>query len=126
MLLIDDDELISRSLRDYLVGQGLKVDVALEPTAAGALMARRQYGAVVVDPYLTGGIHSMQPSLVDTIRALQPYSTIIVLTGYGSSSLLHAAASDGGTIVCSKPQSFLELSELLHSIPIRHSKERFL
>jgi DNA-binding NtrC family response regulator len=126
ILLIDDDELIARSLRDYLVGKGLQVDVALDPTSAGALMAGRQYGAIVVDPYLTGGIHSMETSLVDTIRALQPWSTIVVLTGYGSPTLLRAAASDEATMVFSKPQSVTVLSELLHSIPIRHSRERFL
>src|SRR5689334_9730910 len=84
VLLIDDDELIARSLRDYLVAKGLQVDVALEPSSAGTLMARRQYGAIVVDPYLTGGIHGRETSLVDTIRSLQPGSTIIVLTGYGT------------------------------------------
>jgi DNA-binding NtrC family response regulator len=127
ILLIDDDELIARSLRDYLVAKGLHVDVALEPSSAGALMALRQYGAIVVDPYLTGGIHNnVETSLVGTIRSLQPHSTIVVLTGYGSPTLLHAAASDESTIVVSKPQSVTGLGELLHNIPIRKSNERSL
>lgn len=126
VLLIDDDELIARSLRDYLVAKGLEVDVALEPSSAGTLMAGRQYGAIVVDPYLTGGIHGTETSIVDTIRALQPRTTIIVLTGYGSATLLRAAASDDATIVVSKPQSVTGLSDLIHKLPIRNPIERSL
>lgn len=126
ILLIDDDELIARSLRDYLVAKGLRVDVALEASSAAALMAGGDYGAVVVDPYLTGRLHCEEGSLVVTIRAMQPRSTIIVLTGYGSSALLHAAATDDDTIVVAKPQPVPVLSELIHSIPIRKTSERSL
>lgn len=126
ILLIDDDDLIARSLRDYLVAKGLRVDVALEAASAAALMARRDYGAIVVDPYLTGSVHAEGSALVGTIRSLQPGSTIVVLTGYGTAALLHAAASDQATIVVAKPQSIPVLSELLHSIPIRNTSERSL
>lgn len=126
VLLIDDDELIARSLRDYLVAKGMRVDVALEAASASTFMANREYGAIVVDPYLTGGIHSVDPTLVQSIRSLQPRTTIIVLTGYGSKTLLHAAASDDATIVVAKPQSVAGLSELIHNIPIRKSSERSL
>ena len=89
-------------------------------------MTGREYGAIVVDPYLTGGIHHAETSIVDTIRSLQPRSTIIVLTGYGSATLLHAAAADDATIVVSKPQSVTGLSDLIHKLPIRHPIERSL
>ena len=126
ILLIDDDELIARSLRDYLVAKSLRVDVALDPDAADALMRANQYATIVVDPYLTGGVHSTNTSLIESIRALQPLSTIVVLTGYGSSTLLHAAAVDDGTMLVSKPQSVTGLSELIHNIPIRNRSERSL
>ena len=126
VLLIDDDELIACSLRDYLVAKGLHVDVAFEAASANALMAGCEYGAIVVDPYLTGGIHSTDLSLLGTIRSLQPSTTIVVLTGYGSPALLHAAASDQATIVIAKPQSVAGLSELIHKLPIRKPGERSL
>ena len=126
ILLIDDDELIARSLRDYLVAKGMRVDVAFDASSAAALMTRSVYGAIVVDPYLTGSVHAEEGSLVSTIRQLQPGSTIIVLTGYGTTALLHAAATDDATIVVAKPQPVPVLSELLHNIPIRKTSERSL
>jgi DNA-binding NtrC family response regulator len=126
ILLIDDDELIARSLRDYLVAKQLRVDVALDAEAADALMRQRQYATILVDPYLTGGVHSTSTTLVAAIRFLQPQSTIIVLTGYGSSTLLHAAAVDDATFLVFKPQSVPGLSELIHNIPPRIPSERSL
>ena len=63
--MIDDDEFIAGSLRDYLVTRGVCVEVALEPAAAERLMSSRQYATVVVDPYLTGGVYGENASLLD-------------------------------------------------------------
>jgi DNA-binding NtrC family response regulator len=122
ILLIDDDELIAGSLRDYLLARGWDVHVALEPAAAVARMAERQYGIILVDPYLTGSIHSDNDVLIETIRTLQPRSSIIVLTGYGSSTILQAAAADESTTLLFKPQSILHLSDLIHRIPMSSSE----
>ncbi len=107
ILLIDDDELIAVSLRDCLVRRGLTVDVSLDVDDAEARMRARQYEMVVVDPYLTGGVHEPDASLLGTIRHLQPESSIVVLTGYGTPSLV-----DGATFLA-KPQSIPYLSQLI-------------
>ena len=113
ILLIDDDEFIAGSLRDYLITRGLAVDVALEPAAAEALMRERHYGTIVVDPFLTGAIHDESATLIGKIRSLQPRSSVMILTGYGSAAVLHAAASDAGTTLLFKPQSITHLSQLI-------------
>src|SRR5881392_1781635 len=89
VLLIDDDEFIAGSLRDYLVTRGLCVDVALEPAVAERLMSARQYATVVVDPFLTGGVYGENASLLDTIHRLQPGTAVVILTGYGSAAMIH-------------------------------------
>ena len=113
ILLIDDDELIAGSLRDYLRTQGLCVDVAVEPAAAEGFMRGREYATVVVDPYLTGAVHDDDAALVDTIRLLQPHAAILILTGYGSAAMIHAAAADEGTTLLFKPQPIGYLSQLI-------------
>ena len=113
ILLIDDDEFIAGSLRDYLRQLGLCVDVAIEPVVAEALMRKRQYGLVVVDPYLTGGVHEHDAALLDTIRHLQPGVPIMIVTGYGSAAMIHAAAADEGTTLLFKPQPITYLSQLI-------------
>lgn len=117
VLLIDDDELIAGSLRRYLLTQGFAVDVALEPASATKLMASSCYGVVVVDPYLTGEVAHATASLIETVRALQPLATLIVLTGYTSPALQIAANLHGAAAVLSKPQSVTCLGDLIHSIP---------
>jgi DNA-binding NtrC family response regulator len=113
ILLIDDDEFIAGSLRDYLRQLGLCVDVANEPAAAEALMRERPYGLVVVDPYLTGGVQDEKAALLDTIRRLQPEAPIMIVTGYGSAAMIHAAAAYEGTTLLFKPQPVAYLSQLI-------------
>jgi DNA-binding NtrC family response regulator len=113
ILLIDDDELISGSLRQYLVLHGCAVDVAVTPGGAEQLMAVTRYGTVVVDPYLTGGIHHNSSGLLDRVCALQRQASVIVLTAYGSAALESVAARCRVTAVLRKPQSVVTLERLI-------------
>ena len=126
VLLIDDDELIAGSLRRYLLTQGFAVDVALEPASATKLMTSSSYGVIMVDPYLTGEVVHATAALIETVRALQPLATLIVLTGYSSPALQLAATVHGAAAVLSKPQSVTCLGDLIHSIPLRDPSERSL
>jgi len=112
ILLIDDDELICGSLRQYLLMQGCAVDVALEPSAAVALMAENEYSTVVVDPYLTGEIRD-NAALVDRVCALRRSASVIVLTAYGSPALESAAARGDVTLLLRKPQPVVYLERLI-------------
>jgi DNA-binding NtrC family response regulator len=117
ILLIDDDELICGSLRQYLLLQGWLVDVALEPGAAESLMAANEYATVVVDPYLTGGIHRNHAELLDRVCALQPHASIIVLTAYASAALESAAARCHVTALLTKPKSVVVLERFIRRAP---------
>ncbi len=112
ILLIDDDELISGSLRQYLLGQGCDVDVALEAATAEDLMRASDYGVVLVDPYLTGGVHLKDSALLNSISLLQPDASVIVVTGYGSNDLAQMASTAKISLL-NKPQSVVAISELI-------------
>lgn len=122
ILLIDDDELVAGSLRDHLLSKGWAVDVALEPDTAATYLRGAQYGVVVIDPYMTGGVHAAGTSLIADIRASQPGSSIIVLTGYGSLDLARSATADPSTLLLCKPQSVTDLSALIQRIPSTSSE----
>ena len=113
VLLIDDDELVSASLRSSLEKAGCTVDVALKATAAETLLRSRAYGVIVVDPYLTGGLRHDTAALIDRVRELQPHARVIVLTAYASRSLLHIAETFGVDSVLGKPQPVADLSRLI-------------
>jgi DNA-binding NtrC family response regulator len=115
VLLIDDDEVIAGSLRQYLTMQNCDVDVAVDPHKAKALMRASAYDTIVIDPYLTGAVHAEQSALLDAVAALQPQALTIVLTAYASPELMIAAAGCKSAAVLSKPQSVVFLSELVLS-----------
>jgi DNA-binding NtrC family response regulator len=117
ILLIDDDELICGSLRQYLVQQGCTVDVALEPSAAECLLAANAYGTIIIDPYLTGGIHHDNTALLDRVCALRRQASVIVLTAYGSAALERAAARCDVTALFRKPQSVVFLERIIRGAP---------
>lgn len=112
VLLIDDDDLVAGSLCQHLVRQGCDVDVALQNATAETLMRANRYAVVLVDPYLTGGVHRNSRELIESIRELQPAAAIIVLTGYATPELARVAASLDAQLV-SKPQPVPELNALL-------------
>ena len=112
VLLIDDDELIAGSLRQYLAREGCDVDVAVEHSAATTLMRSNHYGVVVVDPYLTGAVHKDDGEMLDDIAMLQPRASVIVVTGYGSPELTRMAGTAKLSLLA-KPQSVVALSEMI-------------
>lgn len=113
VLLIDDDESIAGSLYQYLLAQGCDVEVAVDSASAEVLMEARQYDVIVVDPYLTGGVLHEDGALLSLVRSRQPASALIVVTGYGSTTLTTSAAQERAIAVLTKPQSVVSLSELV-------------
>jgi DNA-binding NtrC family response regulator len=115
ILLIDDDELVAGSLREYLVRGGSRVDVAQDAFCAERLMHSQQYDVVVVDPYFTGGVREDEDALLANIRGLQPSTALIILTAYSSPSLAVLAERERAAAVLTKPQSVLFLSQFVTS-----------
>jgi DNA-binding NtrC family response regulator len=113
ILLIDDDDYIAGSLRRYLVAEDYDVDVAVDASAAEALMVSQKYGVVMVDPYLTGAVHDEDGVLLRSVRNLQPSASLIVLTAYGSDDLATTADACRVTAFLRKPQSVMSLTEAI-------------
>src|SRR5437016_704811 len=114
ILLIDDDELVAGSLREYLVrGNRCQVDVAQELSSAERLMAAHRYDVVLVDPYLTGRVNRDDGALLGRIRELQPLAALIVLTAYASPSLEVIAGRQNATALLTKPQPIPSLSRFV-------------
>lgn len=115
VLLIDDDELVAVSLREYLVRRGSQVDVAFDLSSSAELMGAREYDVIIVDPYLTGGVAREDDVLLDTIRALQPLAAVIILTAYSSPPLAATAERLHVHALLAKPQSVVFLGQFVSS-----------
>ena len=124
ILLIDDDQFIAGSLKQYLVANEWDVDVAGDRSAAEELMRARQYGVVLVDPYLTRTLDEDRETLLSSARQLQPDAALIVLTAYGSPDMERAANDCHAIALLGKPQSVVSLTEMIDAasqrrIPIK-------
>lgn len=110
VLIIDDDDLIARSLRHLLLERGGNIDLARDRAVAEELLALRRYDLVIVDPFLTGEVQG-DGALVATIRRLQPDVPLVILSAYTSPALV-AAPAFRATIV-RKPQPLPFLASLV-------------
>lgn len=115
VLLIDDDDLIVRSLQHALVTEGCEVDTARDAAMADELMSCRDYAVIAVDPYLTGEI-AQAIAILGSIRARQPRSQLIVLTAYLSGELSAEARAQRALGVIEKPKSLPFLMHLLTAV----------
>lgn len=115
VLLVDDDELIADSLRDFLRTKRWDVDVAGDPISAEKLMQATRYGVVVIDPFLTGSRSEDRALLMTNARHLQPDAALIVLTAYSSAGMERIAAACRVTALLSKPQSVAVLGDIIAS-----------
>jgi ActR/RegA family two-component response regulator len=112
ILLIDDDELIAGSLRQYLVVHGCAADLAHDGAAAIVMMRQRAYAVVLVDPYLTGSFGLEHGATLRAVRDLQPEAEIFVVTAYPSAALM-SIASHSRTTMLQKPQPVMELGDAI-------------
>lgn len=118
ILLIDDDDLIAGSLRQVLLSENCEVDVAVDSATARKMMAGQSYDIVMVDPYLTGGVHGDGCDLVQGVLTQQPDASVIVLTAYSSPELAQSAADGKISALLTKPQSIPFLSQFLVGMPV--------
>lgn len=116
VLLIDDDELISISLRHYLSARGCEVHVATDRSTAEELLTANVYSVVLVDPYLTGEVHHNIGALIATIREMQPEARVLVSTAYIQPDITTIARHYEVAAVVIKPQSVVFLSQLVISV----------
>jgi DNA-binding NarL/FixJ family response regulator len=87
--------------------------VAIDAASADDLMKAAQYDVVLVDPYLTGGVHRDSREMIESVCRTQPAAAVIVLTGYGSPALERIAEGCHVAALLTKPQSIVFLGGLI-------------
>lgn len=111
VLVVDDEDAVSRMLVRALGRHGYEVDAEGEAEAALARVAQTRYAAAVVDLVMPGrnGVE-----LTRALRAALPGLPVAVLTGYPNSPLIKQAR-DAGARVFSKPVAVEELVSYLEA-----------
>jgi DNA-binding response OmpR family regulator len=102
LLVVDDDEQIVASLREYLVSFGYEVDFAYELEEAQTLLSHFIYDAVVTDLRLTPfGFSGLE--IIRQVREGKNPTHVVVLTGHGWPELEAEASANGVCVFLQKP-----------------------
>jgi putative nucleotidyltransferase with HDIG domain len=81
VLVVDDDVAFARLVADLLSEQGYRTDTAHDHAQATDCLSHREYAVAVIDLVLPG-VGGLE--LSDRIRAENPDTQILILTGHGS------------------------------------------
>ena len=116
LLIVDDEESICFSMREYFSQHGFEVDTAREMEEAEALLAKTDYEVIIQDLRLdvtrrTGGLE-----IIKQVSKRTPNTRIIVLTSYGSTELEEMARRAGAHAFLRKPKPLSQVAQVIHGL----------
>ena len=111
LMLVDDDQALCDTLERGLQARGFDVVVAQSGAEAESRIAEAPPEYAVLDLKLPDG-YGLR--LISALKAADPHTRIVVLTGYGSVSSAVEAIKLGANYYLSKPASVDDVIEGLH------------
>lgn len=116
LLIVDDEESICFSMKDYFSGSGFVVDTAQEIEEAEQLLTKGDYAVLIQD--LRMGI-TKRPTGLEVIkfaRAHRPEMRIIVLTAHSSYEAETEARTQGVDAFLRKPQPLSQVAQVVRGL----------
>jgi DNA-binding NtrC family response regulator len=118
ILIVDDEKQLVHTLRQMLLLElpDSTIDVAYSGEEALSKLADDRYDLIIADLRMPGfdGLE-----LIKGVRYLDTTVPIILMTGYGSQSVVHEAARLGVNHYVDKPFDVRKLVEIVHQLLAR-------
>jgi DNA-binding response OmpR family regulator len=111
VLVVDDEADLRTNLTEALIQDGYQVDAAADAAEAQRLMGERHYAVVLTDLNMPGGPSGFQ--LIEAVRALDPLTLCVVITGFASMEAAIRAVKYGAYDFVQKPFKLDELEAVL-------------
>lgn len=118
ILIVDDEKAILLAFKKLLQSSSIEVDTAEAIGEAENLLERNSYNAAIVDLRLTGVNGEEGLEIIKHIKDFYPETSVILVTGFGSSSVMEKAQSLGAAFYFEKPVSIEILKNALKSLHI--------
>jgi len=121
ILIVEDDEEMRSLLKDFFMEEGFEIDAVSNGSEAFRRLVKEPFDLVITDirmPGLTG------LDILPGIKKLQPETSIIVITAFGSEEVHRRAFERGATAYLEKPIHFHKLRELINEVV--SSKEKIV
>ena len=110
ILLVDDEDIVHRTIGDYLRKSGHEVDEARNGLAALAQIEKQDYELSLVDVRMPG-LDGM--ALLEKAQELRPEMSVVIVTGHGNMDTVVQALRLGAADFLTKPIKLLELDASL-------------
>jgi FixJ family two-component response regulator len=111
ILLVDDEDDLRHNLKEALTADGYQVEDASDAVVALELIKSHHFPVVVTDLNMPGGPSGFQ--LIEAVKALDPLTLCVVITGYASMEVAILAVKSGAYDFLQKPFRLEEFEAVL-------------
>ncbi len=118
ILIVDDEKAILMAFKKLLSNGNIEVDTAETIDQAEDLLKENIYNVAIVDLRLTGVTGEQGLIIIKYIKEFYSQTEVILVTGYGSSSIMERAQTMGTAFYFEKPISAQTLKDALQSLGV--------
>jgi DNA-binding NtrC family response regulator len=116
LLVVDDEESICFSMREYFSQHGFKVDTASEIEEAEGLIKATDYRVIIQDLRLGMTRSPEGIEIIKLVHKRNPETRIIVLTSYGSQEVEEEARRAGADAFLRKPKPLSQVAQVVQGL----------
>jgi two-component system, NtrC family, response regulator AtoC len=116
LLVVDDEESICFSMREYFSQHGYNVDTAREMDEAEGLIRETDYKVIIQDLRLGLTRHPDGIDIIKLVHKRNPETRIIVLTSYGSKEVEEEARRAGADAFLRKPKPLSHVAQVVQGL----------
>ena len=116
LLVVDGEESICFSMKEYFTLQGYRVDTAQDLEEAEQLVEATHYDVVIEDLRLGPAQNPDGLEMIKFIRGHNAHTRIIVLTAYGSTEMEKEALGCGADAFLRKPKPLSHLAQVIQGL----------
>jgi DNA-binding response OmpR family regulator len=116
LLVVDDEESICFSMREYFSQHGFQVDTASEMEEAEGLIQTTDYKVIIQDLRLGLTRHPDGLEIIKLVHKSNPETRIVVLTSYGSEEVEDEARRAGADAFLRKPKPLSQVAQVIQGL----------
>jgi DNA-binding NtrC family response regulator len=116
LLVVDDEESICFSMREYFSQHGFKVDTASEIEEAEGLINATDYRVIIQDLRLGMTRNPDGIEIIKLVHKRNPDTRIVVLTSYGSTEIEEEARRAGADAFLRKPKPLSQVAQVVQGL----------
>ena len=116
LLVVDDEESICFSMREYFSQHGFKVDTASEIEEAEGLIKETDYRVIIQDLRLGMTRNPDGIEIIKLVHKRNPDTRIVVLTSYGSKEIEEEARRAGADAFLRKPKPLSQVAQVVQGL----------